>query len=49
MLKTTLTLAAISLTLLLSTSVFAQNVQYLGAHTVVDGADPFDFVDGGLA
>ncbi len=49
MLKTTLTLAAVSLTLLLSTSVFAQNLKYLGAHTVVDGADPFDFVDGGLA
>jgi hypothetical protein len=48
MLKTTLTLAAVSLTLLLSTSVFAQSIRYLGAHTVVDGADPFDFVQGGL-
>ncbi len=48
MLKTTLTLAAVSLTLLLSTSVFAQNVQYLGAHTVVDGAPPFNFVQGDL-
>ena len=45
--KTTLTLAAVSLTLLLSTSVFAQKVEYLGAHTVVAGADPFDFVTGG--
>ena len=48
MLKTTLTLAAVSLTLLLSTSVFAQSIKYLGAHTVVAGADPFDFVNGGL-
>ena len=48
MLKTTLTLAAVSLTLLLSTSVFAQDIKYLGAHTVVAGADPFDFVPGGL-
>ena len=48
MLKNTLTLAAISLTLLLSTSVFAQSMKYLGAHTVVDAADPFDFVPGGL-
>ena len=48
MLKTTLTLAAVSLTLLLSTSVFAQSIEYLGAHTVEDGADPFDFVQGGL-
>ncbi len=48
MLKTTLTLAAVSLTLLLSTSVFAQSIKYLGAHTVVDGADPFDFVQGDL-
>ena len=47
MLKTTLTLAAISLTLLLSTSVFAQNMNYLGAHTIVAGEDPFDFVSGG--
>ena len=47
MLKTTLTLAAVSLTLLLSTSVFAQKVEYLGAHTVVAGADPFNFVSGG--
>ncbi len=47
MLKTTLTLAAVSLTLLLSTSVFAQNIQYLGAHTVEDLGDPFDWVSGG--
>ena len=47
MLKTTLTLAAVSLTLLLSTSVFAQSIKYLGAHTVVAGDDPFDFVSGG--
>ncbi len=47
MLKITLTLAALSLTLLLSTSVFAQSLKYLGAHTIVAGADPFDFVNGG--
>ena len=47
MLKTTLTLAAVSLTLLLSTSVFAQSIKYLGSHTIIDDADPFDFVDGG--
>jgi hypothetical protein len=34
MLKATLTIAVISLALLLSTSVFAQNIQYLGDHMV---------------
>ena len=48
MLKTTLTLAAVSLTLLLSTSVFAQSIKYLGAHHISDQASDPEWVTGGL-